>query len=192
MKFTKYLMLTAAASTFLYSCGGDATSQEATTEEVVVEEADSNFVWKTEQFADLQINRYKINGWDKLSLNQKKLAYYLTQSGIAGRDMIWDQNYRYNLEIRNALENIVSNYGGDKDSEDWGNFMEYTKRVWFSNGIHHHYSMEKFLPKFSKDYLNISQGFLLFLLTLRYIRFGTLMYLLHCLHGCRYLTFVWN
>jgi dipeptidyl-peptidase-3 len=150
MKFSKYLLLIIASSTILFSCG-DGTKNEETTE-VVVEENDSNFVWKAEQFADLQINRYQINGWNNLSLDQKKLAYYLTQAGLAGRDMIWDQNYRHNLKIRRALENIVINYAGDKEADDWKTFMNYTKRVWFANGIHHHYSNDKFTPKFSKEY----------------------------------------
>ncbi|PJA07887.1 MAG: dihydrofolate reductase [Flavobacteriales bacterium CG_4_10_14_0_2_um_filter_32_8] len=150
MKITKYLMLVVATSTLLFSCKDDSNKDKTTTS--VVEENDSNFVWKTEQFADIKIGRYRINSWDKLSLQQKKLAYYLTQAGYAGRDIIWDQNYRYNLRIRKALENIVQNYSGDKEVEDWKNFMIYTKRVWFANGIHHHYSMDKFIPNFSKDY----------------------------------------
>ena len=80
--------------------------------------------------------------------------YYLTQAGYEGRDIIWDQNYRHNITIRKALENIVTNYTGDKTTEDWSNFMEYTKRIWFSNGIHHHYANYKFTPEFSKDYFN--------------------------------------
>ncbi len=83
----------------------------------------------------------------------KKLVYYLSQAGYAGRDIIWDQNYRHNLTIRRALENMVANYTGDKTTDDWTKFMVYTKRVWFANGIHHHYSMDKFNPDFSKDYL---------------------------------------
>ena len=143
-------MLIITASTLLFACGGDTESTDTT--DVVVEENDSNFVWKTEQFADLKIVRYKINGWDKLTLSQKQLVYYITQAGYAGRDIIWDQNYRHNLTIRRALENIINTYGGDKDSDDWKNFMVYTKRIWFANGIHHHYSMDKFTPEFSKEY----------------------------------------
>lgn len=114
--------------------------------------AEEEFVWKTEQFADLKIIRYQIPGFEKLTLNQKKLTYYLTQAGLAGRDIIWDQNYRHNLAIRTALENIINTYDGDKSSDDWNNFMTYTKRVWFSNGIHHHYSMAKLEPAFDQDY----------------------------------------
>ena len=144
-------MVFIATSSLLFSCGGN-TEKGKTDNEPVVEENDSNFVWKTEQFADLKIERYKINGWDKLTLKQKKLVYYLTQAGYSGRDISWDQNYKYNLRIRRALENIVQNYSGDKEADDWKNFMIYTKRVWFANGIHHHYSMDKFKPGFSKEY----------------------------------------
>lgn len=111
--------------------------------------AETEFQWSTEKFGDIQILRYQIEGWEKLSLNQKKLAYYLTQAGLAGRDITWDQFYRHNLEIRSSLENIVKEYKGDKESDLWKNFMVYTKRVWFSNGIHHHYSNVKMKPDFS-------------------------------------------
>lgn len=118
------------------------------------QEQTSDFQWETEQFADLRILRYQIEGWNNLTPKQKKLVYYLTQAGLSGRDITWDQYYRYNLPIRHALENIVKNYEGDKDSEDWKNFMTYVKRVWFSNGIHHHYSNAKMKPDFSESYLD--------------------------------------
>ena len=76
-------------------------------------------------------------------ITEKELVYYLTQAGLAGRDMIWDQKYRYNLEIRSALENIYRNFNGDRNSDEWNTFEVYIKRVWFSNGIHHHYSNDK-------------------------------------------------
>lgn len=151
MKHTKYFILFAIASTLLFSCGGNEAKNDKTTE-VLVEENDSNFVWNPEKFADIKILRYKINGWEKLSLQQKKLTYYLTQAGYAGREIIWDQNYRHNLKIKRALENIIQTYKGDKESNDWKNFMVYTKRVWFANGIHHHYSNDKFIPEFTKEY----------------------------------------
>lgn len=110
------------------------------------------FIWQTEQFADIKIIRYQVPGFDKLTLQQKKLVYFLTQAGYSGRDIIWDQNYRHNLKIRTAIENIVKNYQGDMTSDDWKNFIVYTKRVWFANGIHHHYGMNKFKPDFSKEY----------------------------------------
>jgi len=101
---------------------------------------DEKFKYLTEQFADVKILRYKVSGFDKLSLKQKELVYYLTQAGLAGRDIMYDQNYRYNLKIRRALERIYKNYDGDKTTQDWKNFEIYLKRIWFSNGIHHHYS----------------------------------------------------
>jgi dipeptidyl-peptidase-3 len=110
------------------------------------------FQYTADSFADVKVLRYQIPGFDQLSLDQKKLVYYLTQAGLAGRDIIWDQNYRHNLTIRAALENIVKNYDQDQSSDEWKSFMEYTKRVWFANGIHHHYGMDKFAPGFSQEY----------------------------------------
>ena len=115
-------------------------------------EKNTNFSFQTETFGDIKIVRYKVPGFDSLSLKQQKLVYFLSEAGYSGRDIIWDQNYRHNLSIRRALENIVLNYSGDKTSINWRNFMIYTKKVWFSNGIHHHYSMAKFAPDFSKEY----------------------------------------
>ncbi|MDA2925192.1 dipeptidyl peptidase 3 [Acidobacteria bacterium AH-259-L09] len=111
------------------------------------------FQYETEQFADLRILRYRVPGFESLTPKQKELLYYLYQAGLSGRDIIWDQNYRHNLYIRRTLENIVETYEGDRDSADWGNFMVYTKRVWFSSGIHHHYSTLKILPEFTEQYL---------------------------------------
>ncbi|MGC6432886.1 MAG: dipeptidyl-peptidase 3 family protein [Crocinitomicaceae bacterium] len=107
-----------------------------------------------DRFADIQILRYEVKDFDKLTLNQKKLVYFLSQAGLSGRDIIYDQNNEYNLEIRNALDQIVLNFKGDKTTEEWNKFMIYAKRVWFSNGIHHHYAMDKIMPTFTKEYLN--------------------------------------
>ena len=96
--------------------------------------------------------RYQVPGFEALPLQQKKLAYYLAQAALAGRDIIWDQNYRHNLAIRRTLEALVARYQGDKSNGDWKKLEEYTKRVWFSNGIHHHYSMKKIMPEFSKAF----------------------------------------
>lgn len=112
----------------------------------------SEFQWQTEQFADIRILRYQVPGWDKLSLAQKKLAYYLNQAGLEGREIYQDQLYRHNLEIRRALEHIYQHYQGEKGAE-WEAFTTYLKRVWFSNGIHHHYSHSKLEPQFSESYL---------------------------------------
>ncbi len=114
---------------------------------------EDDFQYLTEQFADLKIIRYKIPGFDKLSTSQKTLVYYLTQAGLEGRDIMYDMNYRHNLSIRKALENIYKNYSGDKNAESWKQFEVYLKRIWFSNGIHHHYSNAKIIPEFSKEYL---------------------------------------
>jgi dipeptidyl-peptidase-3 len=113
----------------------------------------SGFQYEVEQFADIKVLRYQVPGFEKLTLKEKLLVYYLTESGLAGRDIYWDQNYKYNLKIRRALEKIYTTYKGDKTTEDWKNFEIYLKRVWFSNGIHHHYSMDKIKPAFSQAYL---------------------------------------
>lgn len=105
-----------------------------------------------DRFADIQVLRYEIKDFDKLTLNQKKLVYYLSQAGLVGRDIIYDQNNSFNLEIRACLEAIVQNYKGDIENEDYQKFMVYAKQVWFSNGIHHHYGMDKIMPSFSRAY----------------------------------------
>ncbi len=109
--------------------------------------------FETEQFADIQVLKYDIPGWEKLTLKEKKLVYYLAQAGYCGRDIFWDQNYKYNLKIRAALENIYKNYSGSKNDDNWKKFEIYLKRVWFSNGIHHHYSNDKIKPGFPQTYL---------------------------------------
>lgn len=130
------------------------SAKRSESQSVKSDHPEDDFVYQTEQFADLRMIRYRIPGWDRLTLKQKQLVYYLTQAGYSGRDIIWDQNYRYNLEIRHALEHIVANYSGNKKTTEWYKFLEYTKRVWFSNGIHHHYSMDKLTPEFSESYFN--------------------------------------
>ena len=112
------------------------------------------FDYTVEQFADLQILRYRVPGFEDLSLKQKELVYYLTEAALEGRDILFDQNGKYNLRIRRMLEAIYTNYKGDKNSADFKNMETYLKRVWFSNGIHHHYGSEKFVPGFSQDFLN--------------------------------------
>lgn len=111
-----------------------------------------NITFESEKFADIEVLHYDIPGWDKLTLKEKKLVYYLAQAGYSGRDIYWDQNYRFNLKIRAALENIYTTYNGDKTSDEWKAFEVYLKRVWFSNGIHHHYSNDKIKPNFSQNY----------------------------------------
>ncbi len=118
------------------------------------DQEEQNFDYFVEQFADIKVLRYEIPGFEELTLKEKKLVYYLTQAGLAGRDIIWDQNYRHNLLIRKGLENINSRFTGDRNTEDFKAFKEYLKRVWFSNGIHHHYSNDKIKPAFSREYFD--------------------------------------
>ena len=124
----------------LLSCSGDQEEQ--------------NFNHFVEQFANIKVLRYEIPGFEELTLKEKKLVYYLTQAGLAGRDIIWDQNYRHNLLIRKGLENINTRFTGDRNTEDFKAFKEYLKRVWFSNGIHHHYSNDKIKPAFTREYFD--------------------------------------
>jgi len=144
MKLRSILSIALVFSLF-FSCGEDKNEDVKETKE---------FSYNVEQFADIKILRYKIPGWENLTLKEQKLVYYLTQAGLAGRDIMWDQNYRYNLAIRNALESIYKNYSGDKTTENWIAFEVYLKRVWFSNGIHHHYSNDKLKPAFNQVYFN--------------------------------------
>ncbi len=115
----------------------------ATTSDVIVD-----------RFADVQVLRYDIEGFDQLSLNQKLFVYYLAQAGLSGRDILWDQNNPHNLEVRKALETILETYSGDKSTKDWAEFESYAKQVFFANGLHHHYGNEKFNPTFTKAYFS--------------------------------------
>jgi Peptidase family M49. len=108
--------------------------------------------YNVESFADLAILRYEVSGWEDLDLKQKTLLYYLNEAALQGRDILFDQNNRYNLAIRKTLEAIYTSYKGDKRSNDFKEFEVYLKRVWFSNGIHHHYGEDKFLPGFSTEF----------------------------------------
>ncbi|WZL88371.1 dihydrofolate reductase [Salinimicrobium sp. 3283s] len=150
MKIKAYLMLFFAA-TILFSCADSKMENPAAVGEV---DQTDDFDYQVDEFADIKILRYQIPGWEDLSLKEQKLVYYLVQAGLSGRDIIWDQNYKHNLKIREALENIYTSYEGDKTTDDWKNFETYLKRVWFSNGIHHHYSMDKLKPEFSKEYFD--------------------------------------
>ena len=125
------------------------SSYSCTTPEV----NESKFNFFAEQFEDIKVLRYQVPGFEELTLKQKKLVYFLTEAGLAGRDIMYDQNYRHNLSIRRALENVYSKYDGDKENSNWKSFEIYLKRIWFSNGIHHHYSNDKFVPGFSNEYL---------------------------------------
>ena len=110
------------------------------------------FKYLVDEFADLKIMRYQVPGWDALTLRQKEYVYHLAEAAKYGRDIIWAQNCRYNLQVRKMLENILENYSGDRTSEEFAQFETYAKRVFFSNGIHHHYAEDKFFPVCSKEY----------------------------------------
>ena len=110
------------------------------------------FPWQIDRFADLKILRYQVPGFESLTASQKELVYYLSEAALAGRDIIFDQNYKHNLRIRKTLDAIVRGYKGDRKDPRWNEFMIYVKRVWFSNGIHHHYSTDKIMPGFDADY----------------------------------------
>lgn len=132
----------AVTAALLSSCGGAKTTTA---------EADK-FDYTVEQFADLQILRYRVPGFENLSLQQKELVYYLTEAALQGRDILFDQNGKYNLRIRRTLEAVYTGYKGDKNTPDFKAMEVYLKRVWFSNGIHHHYGSEKFVPGFAPEF----------------------------------------
>ena len=113
---------------------------------------EGDFKYLMDEFADLKIMRYQVPGWDALTLQQKEYVYHLSEAAKYGRDIIWMQNCKYNLDVRKALENILENYKGDRTCEDWAKFETYAKRVFFSNGIHHHYAEDKFFPECSQEY----------------------------------------
>src|SRR5690554_4751275 len=132
MKNTLFIAM-AMSGLLFFSC--KENKDEKPVAQVEIEQT-TDFDYTVEQFNDVKVLRYQIPGWEELTLKEQKLVYYLTQAGLAGRDIMWDQNYRHNLTIRKALENVYQNYQGDKSTDDWNNFEIYLKRVWFSNGIH--------------------------------------------------------
>ncbi|MCQ2139232.1 MAG: dipeptidyl peptidase 3 [Bacteroidales bacterium] len=137
-KLVKMLLTLGGATLALASC--ENKPQEA------------DFKYLIDEFADLKIIRYTIPGWDELSLQQKEYVYHLSEAAKWGRDIYWDQNGTYNLQVRHAIESIIKDYKGDRDCDDFQNFIVYAKRVFFSNGIHHHYAEDKFFPECSKEY----------------------------------------
>ena len=138
----KQLISVVTALSLLTACGGNPkTTAEA-----------EKFDYTVEQYADLQILRYRVPGFEDLSLKQKELVYYLTEAALQGRDILFDQNGKYNLTIRRMLEAVYTGYKGDKNTPDFKAMEVYLKRVWFSNGIHHHYGSEKFVPGFTPEF----------------------------------------
>ena len=114
-----------------------------------------NFKFRIEQFADIEVLRYKVPGFNELTLKEKELVYYLYEAALSGKEIIYDQNYKYNLKIKRTLEAIINSYNGNKNVGEYDKFLVYLKRFWFSNGIHHHYSTKKFTPGFTSDYFEI-------------------------------------
>ena len=136
----KFIQLTMMA-TMLTACGTQTSNNTA-----------DNFKYADEQFADLQMLRYKVQGFEDLTLKQKELVYYLSEAALEGRDILFDQNGKYNLTIRKMLETVYTDFKGDKADDNFKGMETYLKRVWFSNGIHHHYGSEKFVPNFSPEF----------------------------------------
>ncbi len=134
----------------LFLLAGCTNGKKADTSDVSPQE--DTFEYTADKFADIEILRYQVHGFDKLSLQQKELIYYLSEAALEGRDILYDQHNKYNLTIRRTLEGIYENYFGDKTTEDFKNFETYLKQVWMANGIHHHYSEDKILPQFSEEY----------------------------------------
>ncbi len=119
----------------------------------IINSDNDSFQYVTDRFADIEVLRYRVPGFEDLTINQKKLIYYLTEAAIWGRDILWDQNGKYNLAIRNLIEDVYSNYSGEKSDPEYKHLEKYLKQIWFGNGIHHHYSMDKFTPGFSREFL---------------------------------------
>ncbi|MEI7596428.1 MAG: dihydrofolate reductase [Bacteroidota bacterium] len=149
MKFGSFLFLTLLSTSTVMS----QNTKHMEPSNVTNKEKD-NFQYLADQFADLKIMRYKVDGFESLSLNQKALVYYLAEASLAGKDIVYDQNYKHNLLVVRSLEQIYKNYKGDRTTKEFSEFTVYLKRVWFSSGIHHHNSTEKFLPSFSKEYFS--------------------------------------
>ncbi len=133
-------MITVAAMGLAVSCSPGA--------------GDFEFKYSIDEFADIEILKYQVPGWDELTLQQKEYVYHLSEAAKSGRDIIWDQKFKYNLAIRHSLENILENFDGPRSGVNWDNFLIYAKRVFFSNGIHHHYAYDKILPACPEDYFS--------------------------------------
>lgn len=144
------LRLTAAAVAISAIAG--MTANPTMAKNISTAQGQKPFEYVADRFADIEVLRYKVPDFEKLTLNQKLLVYYLVQAALDGRDILWDQNCKANLVLRPVLETIYTSYKGDRKDKDFLAFEKYLKQVWFGNGIHHHYSMDKFVPEFSKDF----------------------------------------
>jgi dipeptidyl-peptidase-3 len=148
------VMAMIGAQVFVTACNNNAATGDKTADSTATPVAayDTNFNVEAEAFADIQVLRYQVPGWDGLSLQQKQLSYYLYEAALCGRDIIYDQKSKYGILLRKTLEAVYTTYNGSKDSADWKKFEEYCGRFWFSSGNHHHYSNEKFLPECKYEY----------------------------------------
>ena len=133
MRTIMKIFATTAAAAAMFSCRHDGAPKESR--------------YLVDEFADLKVMRYDVPGWDALTLRQKEYAYHLAEAAKAGRDITWDQYCKWNLPVRHAVESVLEKYDGDRESEDFRNFLVYAKRLFFSNGIHHHYSEDKIIPE---------------------------------------------
>ncbi|MBR5299258.1 MAG: dihydrofolate reductase [Bacteroidales bacterium] len=144
--------------TKMITIAGMAAAMVSCTDKAAPEAGDAaqgeEFKYLMDEFADLKIMRYQVPGWDALTLEQKEYIYHLSEAAKYGRDIIWMQNCKYNLDVRKVLEKILESYEGDRTCEDWAKFETYAKRVFFSNGIHHHYAEDKFFPECSQEYFH--------------------------------------
>lgn len=159
MTSTKNYFILAALAAALVSCQSSdnelAALEKAKQDSVETLKPADDFKYIAEQFSDLRVLRYNVPGFDQLDLKTKTLLYYLSEAALCGRDINYDQNYKYNLVIRKTLEAILSTESHDSQSEDFKKLEVYAKRMWFSNGIHHHYNSDKFIPECSADFLNM-------------------------------------
>ncbi|MDL2239803.1 dipeptidyl peptidase 3 [Bacteroidales bacterium OttesenSCG-928-K03] len=146
LKTFKLIAIMIVGITLVTSCKTNASNNEPT------EEINNEFKWQIDQFDDIRVMRYQIPDWESLTLKQKEFIYYLSEATYWGRDILADQFFKHNLLIRKTLEGIYTTYEGDKTSAEWLAFEKYLKKVWFANGIHHHYSNDKFIPEFSEEY----------------------------------------
>lgn len=137
---------------FRYIAAAAIMAAAVTTQSAMAKD-NSDFNYVVDRFADIEVLRYKVPDFEKLTPRQKALVYYLTEAAIAGRDILWDQNGKYNLPIRQLIENVYTNYLGNKESRQYKALEKYLKQIWFGNGIHHHYSMDKFVPEFDETFL---------------------------------------
>ena len=133
--------------------GAMFSQTKVTPKKTMVKTAAKPFEYVSEQFADLRILRYEIPSFNELTLQQKELLYYLSEAALCGRDIIWDQNYKYNLTIRKTIDAVINGYKGDVNDPEYKLLLVYAKRLWFSRGIHHHYSSDKFMPECTQDFL---------------------------------------